>query len=57
MPSVVTIRLHNRYGHAWFKGRLDKVIKRHLDRVLGAEVERRYTFPDAENDDDTEQAA
>jgi hypothetical protein len=57
MPPVVTIRLHIRYGHAWFKGRLDKVIKRHLDRVLGTEVERRYTFPDAENDDDKERAA
>jgi hypothetical protein len=56
-PPVVTIRLHNRYGHEWFKGRLDKVIKRHLDRVLGTEVERRYVFPEAEKDDGTEQAA
>jgi hypothetical protein len=56
-PPVVTIRLQNRYGHAWFKGRLDKVIKRHLDRLLGADVERRYTFPDTGKDDDTEQAA
>jgi hypothetical protein len=56
-PPVVTIRLHIRYGHEWFKGRLDKVIKRHLDRLLGTEVERRYVFPEAEKDDDTEQAA
>jgi hypothetical protein len=56
-PTVLTIRLQNRYGHEWFKGRLDKVIKRHLDRVLGTDVERRYVFPDAEKDDDTEQAA
>jgi hypothetical protein len=56
-PPVVTIRLHIRYGHEWFKRRLDKVIKRHLDRLLGADVERRYVFPEAEKDDGTEQAA